>query len=138
MPVVLIQRAPLGQAEDASAAEAASAIAPATQSLQGTYASHPECLARPQFDAGATNRYWIAYGSSSFTVSFAAPVTGASRVINMYQRRQSDASGWNGRVLFPNNVGTGLWADGSGDAAGSHAGKDSRSIHNAAMPPVAR
>jgi hypothetical protein len=49
----------------------------ATQALQGAYASHPECLARPQFDAGATNRYWITYGLTSFTVSFATPVTGS-------------------------------------------------------------
>ena len=49
----------------------------ATQALQGTYVSHPECLARPQFDPGATNRYWITYGSTSFTVSFATPVTGS-------------------------------------------------------------
>jgi hypothetical protein len=47
-----------------------------TQTLQGTYASHPECLARPQFDAGASNRYWISYSAASFTVNFAAPVNG--------------------------------------------------------------
>ncbi len=47
-----------------------------SQSLKGSYATHPECLARPQFDEGSTNRYWITYGTSSFTVNFAAAVTG--------------------------------------------------------------
>ncbi len=49
----------------------------ATQSLQGSYGSHPECVARPQFDPGSTNRHWITYGSAAFTINFAAPVTGA-------------------------------------------------------------
>jgi hypothetical protein len=48
----------------------------ASQSLQGTYASHPECSAHPQFDPGSTNRYWISYSGSAFTINFAAPVTG--------------------------------------------------------------
>jgi hypothetical protein len=46
------------------------------QSLQGQYASHPECVARPQFDSGATNRHWITYSGSTFTINFAAPVSG--------------------------------------------------------------
>lgn len=48
----------------------------ATQNLHGTYASHPECLVRPQFDAGSTNRYWVTYSGNSFTVNFATAVTG--------------------------------------------------------------
>lgn len=48
-----------------------------TQSLAGIYAGHPECLARPQFDAGSGNRHWISYSGSSFTIHFAAPVSGA-------------------------------------------------------------
>jgi hypothetical protein len=48
----------------------------ATQTLQGSYGSHPECVARPQFDAGPTNRVWISYSASSFTVNFAAAVSG--------------------------------------------------------------
>ena len=47
-----------------------------TRALQGSYSSHPECLARPQFDPGSTNRSWVTYSGSSFTVNFAAPVTG--------------------------------------------------------------
>jgi len=48
----------------------------ATQSLQGTYGSHPECVAKPQFDPGSGNRFWISYGTSSFTVNFASAVSG--------------------------------------------------------------
>ena len=47
-----------------------------TQSLQGTYASHPECIVRPEFDQGSTNRFWITYTSTSFSVNFASPVSG--------------------------------------------------------------
>jgi hypothetical protein len=47
-----------------------------TQSLQGSYATHPECVARPQFDAGSGNRFWISYSASSFTVNFATAVSG--------------------------------------------------------------
>jgi len=47
-----------------------------SQPLQGTYASHPECIARPEFDEGSTNRYWVSYSTSAFTVTFAAAVTG--------------------------------------------------------------
>ncbi len=48
-----------------------------TQSLAGTYASHPECIARPQFDAGSGNRHWISYSGNSFTINFATAVSGA-------------------------------------------------------------
>jgi hypothetical protein len=48
-----------------------------TKALQGSYGSHPECLARPQFDPGSTNRSWVTYSATSFTVNFAVPVTGA-------------------------------------------------------------
>jgi hypothetical protein len=47
-----------------------------SQTLAGTYANHPECIARPQFDAGSGNRHWISYGANSFTINFATPVTG--------------------------------------------------------------
>ncbi len=47
-----------------------------TRPIQGAYASHPECRAHPDFDAGATNRFWITYAAASFTVNFANPVTG--------------------------------------------------------------
>jgi hypothetical protein len=48
----------------------------ATQSLQGAYGSHPECVAKPQFDPGSGNRFWISYGATSFTVTFASAVSG--------------------------------------------------------------
>lgn len=48
-----------------------------TQTLQASYTTHPECSVRPQFDAGATNRHWISYSANSFTVTFAAAVTGS-------------------------------------------------------------
>ena len=48
----------------------------ATQSLVGTYAIHPECQIRSQFDAGATNRTWVSYSGGAFTVNFASPVSG--------------------------------------------------------------
>lgn len=48
----------------------------ATQSLNGSYGSHPECVARPQFDPGSTNRHWITYGATSFTINFSTPVSG--------------------------------------------------------------
>jgi hypothetical protein len=47
-----------------------------SQTLAGVYASHPECVARPQFDAGSGNRHWISYSGNSFTINFAVPVTG--------------------------------------------------------------
>jgi len=47
-----------------------------TQSLQGAYGSHPECVAKPQFDPGSGNRFWISYGTTSFTVNFASAVSG--------------------------------------------------------------
>jgi hypothetical protein len=48
----------------------------ASQSWQASYSTHPECHARPEFDAGSTNRVWITYGTTSFTVNFASAVTG--------------------------------------------------------------
>jgi hypothetical protein len=47
-----------------------------TQSFQGAYGSHPECVAKPQFDPGSGNRFWISYGATSFTVNFASAVSG--------------------------------------------------------------
>lgn len=50
----------------------------ATYTMQGSYSSHPECIAEPQFDPGASNRHWITYtGNTSFTINFATPVTGS-------------------------------------------------------------
>jgi hypothetical protein len=44
----------------------------------GSYSSHPECWAEPQFDSGTGNRYWITYnGTSSMTINFGAAVTGS-------------------------------------------------------------
>ena len=51
-------------------------VSASVQTLLGNYASHPECVVRPQFDSGSTNRHWVTYSGSSFTVNFAAPVTG--------------------------------------------------------------
>ena len=48
----------------------------ATYNLQASYTNHPECVARPQFDQGPTNRHWISFSASSFTITFATPVTG--------------------------------------------------------------
>ena len=49
----------------------------ATYSFTGSYSSHTECWAEPQFDAGSGNRYWITYsGSSSMTINFATAVSG--------------------------------------------------------------
>jgi len=55
-----------------------SSASSATFSFLHTYNSHPECTATPQFDPGVRNDPSITYtGSSSFTVNFAVPVTGA-------------------------------------------------------------
>jgi hypothetical protein len=48
-----------------------------TYNFAGAYAIHPECTATPQFDMGQGNRFWLTYnGASSFTLTFAAAVTG--------------------------------------------------------------
>jgi hypothetical protein len=50
----------------------------ATYTFTGSYNSHGECWAEPQFDQGSGNRNWITYsGSSSMTINFATAVTGA-------------------------------------------------------------
>ncbi len=50
----------------------------ATYSFSGSYNTHPECVATPQFDIGSGNRFWVTYtAASSFTVNFAAAVTGS-------------------------------------------------------------
>ena len=55
-----------------------SSASTAKYTFSGAYNSHPECTVTPQFDPGAGNRYWITYtGTSSFTVNFASPVSGA-------------------------------------------------------------
>ncbi len=48
-----------------------------TYSMLGSYASHAECWAEPQFDPGSGNRLWITYtGTTSFTIHYATVVTG--------------------------------------------------------------
>jgi hypothetical protein len=50
----------------------------ATYTFLGSYNSHAECWAEPQFDAGSGNRHWITYnGTSSMTIHFAVAITGA-------------------------------------------------------------
>lgn len=54
-----------------------SAAQTASYTFTGSYNTHPECTATPQFDPGSGNRYWISYtAASSFTVNFSAAVTG--------------------------------------------------------------
>lgn len=49
----------------------------ASYTFAGSYASHPECTAEPQFDPGSGNRHWITYtGTASFTINFASAVSG--------------------------------------------------------------
>jgi hypothetical protein len=56
-----------------------SAATTASYTWAGLYGSHPECVAQPQFDLGATPpRYWITYTSTtSFTINFSSAVTGS-------------------------------------------------------------
>ncbi len=50
----------------------------ATYTFTGSYNSHSECWAEPQFDQGSGNRHWITYsGTSTMTINFATAVTGA-------------------------------------------------------------
>ena len=53
-----------------------SASTASSKTLAGTYANHPECLARPQFDMGLGNRHWITYSGTSITINFASAVSG--------------------------------------------------------------
>jgi hypothetical protein len=50
----------------------------ATYTFIANYSSHPECVVKPQMDIGSGNRQWVTYsGLASFTVNFAAPVSGS-------------------------------------------------------------
>jgi len=50
----------------------------ATYTFSGSYNTHSECWAEPQFDQGSGNRHWITYPSNtSMTINFATAVTGA-------------------------------------------------------------
>ena len=54
-----------------------SAATTASYTWTQTYISHPECVVAPQFDIGASNRWWITYtGVASFTINFDVAETG--------------------------------------------------------------
>jgi hypothetical protein len=82
LPGLAVTGTPLIESGTASNSDIAgelsfSAVTTASYTFGNTYAIHPECWAREQFDRGSGNRMWITYsGATSMTINFAVAVTG--------------------------------------------------------------